>query len=144
METAHREEGRGAVIVVLATRALGSERADHVGPDLADEVHDVGGDAICGRAREAAVGPLEEAGVLEPDDAHGLAPLLAALGGELRRCPRPALFPEPHAHVAARKREERRRVPGGSELHRRAGDAERFVVGMRVHEEDGADGVTLA
>ena len=82
--------------------------------------------------------------MFESDHADGLAPLLAALRGELRGRPRPALLPEPHTHVAAGECEESRGVTGGRELHRRAGDAERFVVGMCVHEERGADGVTLA
>src|SRR5687767_10888605 len=108
MKAADREERRGAVVVVLAAGALGSEGADHVGSDLADELNDIGGDALRRGRREAAVGPLEETSVFEADHADGVTPLPAAFRGELRRRPRSALLPEPHAHITACECEERR------------------------------------
>ena len=132
------------MVVVFAARALGSEGTEGVGSDLADQLHDIGGHALRGRRRKAAVGPFEETSMREADGLHGRAPLVAALRGELGGRPRSALSAEPHARVTTGERQERRGVPGRRELHRGAGDAERFVVGMRVHEEDGADSATLA
>ena len=58
--------------------------------------------------------------------------------------PRAKLLAEPAPLVAARQREQRGGVSLRGELHRRAGNAERLVIWMRVDEQRGADVVTLA
>ena len=134
MEAAHREEGCGAVVVVFAPGAFGSEGAHDLRFDLPDELHDVSRDAVDRRTRQAAVGPLQQARVSEPDDLDRGLPLARALRGEILRRPRAELLAEPAALVAARQREQRRGVAFRGELHRGTGDAEGFVIGMRVDE----------
>src|SRR5687767_6421980 len=129
---------------MLAAGALRPEGADDARPDLADELDDVGRNSLRRRACETTIGPFEQPGMSEADDADGFTPLFGAFGRELGLRPGSALFSEPQTHVAAGEREESRRMTGGRELHRRAGDAERFVVRMCVHEQRGADRVTLA
>src|SRR2546430_5758715 len=137
MKAAQREQARGAVVVMLAAGALWPERADHVWPELADELDDVRRHPLDRRVTQTAVGPFQEPALVESDDLGGLAPFLRALARELLGCPRACFPTEPHANVAACERQESGDVTFVFQLHGRPRDPEGLVVWVRVHEEDG-------
>ena len=137
VEAAKREEARGAVIVVLASRPLGSERADDVGLRVADHLDHVRGHPLRRRLTERAIRPLEDPPVGEPDDVGRGVPLLCPLPRQLLGRPGTFVSAEPEPGVASRQREQRGRVPFVLELHRCACDPERLVIWMGVDEEDG-------
>src|ERR1700687_2620189 len=97
-----------------------------------------------GDEARAASGPPNQAHVREADDLRGGLPLARALGRQVLWRPRSELLAEPASLVAARQGQERGGVSFGGELHRRAGDAAGLVIWMRVDEQSGAGGFTLA